>query len=97
MGSAMNTAQALDELDRAAAAAGYAMAAEDDEAQYRAPRTADDSVARGGRVPTVQAALAALPGPTQSAMRMEPSKGIAHSAHSVRETVYGYLGLAAPA
>lgn len=91
----MNTLQALEELEKAATAAGYAMASQDDDSDFAAKPASGDAVARGSRVPTVKAALAALPksGPS---VATRPN-AIAQSATSVRETVYGYLGISATA
>ncbi len=91
----MNTVQALNELEKAAAAAGYAMASQDDDNDFAVKPTSGDAVARGSRVPTVKAALAALP-PSGPSVASRPS-AIVQSATSVRETVYGYLGISAPA
>ena len=91
----MNTRQTLEELEKAAAAAGYAMASQDDDNDFASKNASGDAVARGSRVPTVKAALAALPkSGASAASRPNP---IVQSATSVRETVYGYLGISATA
>lgn len=91
----MNTLQALDELEKAAAAAGYAMASQDDDNEFVTLPASGDAVARGSRVPSVKAALAALP-PSGPSSVTRPN-AIIQSATSVRETVYGYLGISATA
>ena len=92
----MNSVEALDELTRAADAAGYAMASIDDET-YASVKPSGDEVARGARVPTVQAVLAALPPTSPKTYVKSADSRFIPSAHSVRDTVYGYLGLGATA
>ena len=86
----MSVSHTLDELNRAAAAAGYAMAAVDDEADLAVVKSSGDEVARGARVPTAQSVLAALPAPRRGT---DTSRGFLAGANTVRDTVYGYLGL----
>ncbi len=93
----MNSADTLDELNRAADAAGYAMASIDDETYASPSIAAGDAVARGARVPTVKAVLAALPPAQSSPTYRAPQSSYIPSAHSVRDTVYGYLGIGATA
>ena len=94
------SAQGLDELHRAAEAAGFAMAAPDDDdgATERAVpvrKVSVEEVARGGLrgQPADRQLLLAAPRTQPNAA---PSRLIA-GAHSVRETVYGYLGFGVPA
>ena len=93
----MTKAEALRDLEKAASAAGYAMASADDDAQLNSAPLAGDAVARGGHVPTVKAALAALPPAARHAGHAEHPRSIIPSAHTVRDTVYGYLGISATA
>ena len=92
----------FDELSRAAAAAGFAMAAPDDDfprSESRQPATVAISVeelARGARrgPAASDAAAEVLAARTTSP---EAGKGLLASANSVRETVFGYLRLSVPA
>ena len=88
----MSVSHTLDELNRAAAAAGYAMAAVDDEADLAVVKSSGDEVARGARVPTAQSVLATLPAPRRG-RDTDTSRGFLASANTVRDTVFGYLGL----
>jgi hypothetical protein len=97
----MSAPRSIDELNRAAAAAGFAMAGMDDEpattARTTAPRSAvsvEDS-ARGARQ-----VAAAAPSSDQTAARAILPAGantLRAGANSVRDTLYGYLGFGVPA
>ena len=97
----MSMAQTLDDLDRAAAAAGFAMAAVDDDPDYavvKAARPSGDAVARGARVPQFREVMAAIPAANSAQRRVDDAgRGLMAGAHTVRETVFGYLGLNASA
>ena len=97
----MSNVSSLDELARAAAAAGFAMAAPDDDFgpnERRVNQIAPVSVeelARGGqRMATADQLPAVI-----AARPIEPAapKGLLAGANSVRDTVYGYLRLGVPA
>lgn len=91
----------LDELNRAAAAAGYAMAAWDDEplpsprAATEESRVSMEDSARGARQLVVQPAAATELAP-RVALPAVPN-ALKSGAHTVRDTVYGYLGFGVPA
>jgi hypothetical protein len=95
----MATVAGLDELLRAAEAAGFAMAAPDDDQASRAtPPTlakavSGEDIARGARdvkfSPSNQTRMLLSRSATPNSVRS--------SAHTVRETVYGYLRFGAPA
>ena len=97
----MSMAQTLDDLDRAAAAAGFAMAAVDDDPDYavvKPARPSGDAVARGARVPQVREVMGAIPLAHAAQRRVDDAgRGLMAGAHTVRETVFGYLGLNASA
>lgn len=94
----MGTALTLEDLERAAAAAGFAMAGIDDlsDAHPRnAPKAqAAEDVARGARAPKV--ALPALTSP-HAATDANGKGRLASGAQAVRESVYGYLRFGIPA
>jgi hypothetical protein len=89
----MATAVGLDELLRAAEAAGFAMAAPDEEPTLAATTVqavSVEDIARGARdVKSTQTAPAQPSGFARNGGRS--------GAYSVRETVYGYLGFGVPA
>ncbi len=97
----MTVACGLDDLMRAAEAAGFAMAAPDDDpmqvsaavpiSALVSPAVSVEDLARGARraVPAEQTGVAA-------AGSMVP-KSVRTGANSMRDTVYGYLGLGVPA
>ena len=97
----MSSMSGHDELLRAAAAAGFAMATAEDDLTTADRQTSSGSkvsveeLARGGRaVPaTEMQALAVV------ARHQTPTapRGLMASANTVRETVYGYLGFGVPA
>ena len=96
----MGTDHTLEQLNRAAAAAGFAMATDDDLDFKKSSRPAGDEVARGARTPTAQQALAVLQGSsaTQRTPAISaPANALVAGANTVRATVYGYLGLGAVA
>lgn len=96
----MSAAPTLEDLERAAAAAGFAMVGNDPDLETNAPspsrlksQTAED-LARGARTP--KSNLPALAGPLAPAS--ETAKGrLATGAQTVRESVYGYLRFGIPA
>lgn len=98
MSSSESSADAgLDQLMRAACAAGFAMVSLEDEeavAPMRAVVRNVEELARGGRQAVAGSNL-----PAVVRDRVAPgAKGLVSSAaSSVRETVYGYLGLGVPA
>lgn len=96
----MRNIETLDDLNRAAAAAGFSMAPVEDDADAPNLQTSSargDDVARGARVPTVREALSVLPQPAERRSQPDPVKGLMAGANSVRETVFGYLGLSVTA
>ena len=96
----MSAAPTLDDLERAAAAAGFAMAATEDGSDLSQPMHATPSaqsaeeLARGARQPKMN--LPALAGP-QSATNAASKGRLATGAQTVRESVYGYLRFGIPA
>jgi hypothetical protein len=94
----MASASGHDELLRAAEAAGFAMAAPDDEQTAIATSVSSSSVtvedlARGARAISSAPPAAASTGAVGALV----PKSVRSGAHTVRETVYGYLGLGVPA
>lgn len=87
----MSTSRALEDLARAASAAGYAMASVDDDSSIVSTVPVGEEVARGGRIPTASSMIAALPSPTHRPAHTE-GKGLVAGAQHIRETVFGYLG-----
>lgn len=92
----MSVSQTLDELDRAAAAAGFAMASEVDDASTALTTPFEgDAVARGSRtVPIIDQPSVAV---TAARRVDEGARSLVAGAHNVRDTVYNYLGLGATA
>lgn len=88
----MSTSRALEELTRAASAAGYAMATVEDETALLSPLPVGEEVARGERIPTATQVLSSLPAPVARTTRTE-AKGFVAGAQQVREAVFGYFGL----
>ena len=96
----MSSVPTLEDLERAAVAAGYAMASTDYDLETDTPtpprlksQSAED-LARGARTP--KSNLPALAGPLSPAS--ETAKGrLATGAQTVRESVYGYLRFGIPA
>ena len=96
----MSSTVGLDELVRAANAAGFSMATEDDDVGVAATpvnailKSAED-LGRGARPVSVRTVVvpAMIARPTVAAA----PKGLMSSANSVRDTVYGYLKLNAQA
>ena len=91
----------LEDLMRAASAAGFAMATVDDDLaetpsrdQPVTPRSAED-LARGGQRSLPAYTLPAVI--ARSAPPVPAAKSLIPSASSVRETVYSYLGRGLPA
>jgi hypothetical protein len=97
----MSSALSLDDLVRAANAAGYAMAAEDDGSLNDAPVAAVsvEDLGRGARPVVFKAAQVpvVLVGSQTATKPAAPQKGLMASAGAMRETVYGYLGINATA
>ncbi len=97
----MASVPGLDELLRAAEAAGFAMAApDDDQTPFATTVSASTAVtvedlARGARAVSARPAVVALAasGPVGALV----PKSVRSGAHTVRETVYGYLGFGVPA
>jgi hypothetical protein len=96
----MSTTPSLEELMRAATAAGYAMAAMDDEPAVASVTTTEtvsvsvEDSARGARRPVTAAEFVAA-GPDRSVVAS--ASGVRSSATAVRDTVYGYLRMGVPA
>ncbi len=92
----MSTSHALEELARAASAAGYAMASFEDDTTPASPLPVGEKVARGERIPSAAQVLSSLPVPAVRTARSD-SKGFVAGAQQVREAVFGYFGLGATA
>jgi hypothetical protein len=97
----MSAPSSLDDLMRAAAAAGYALAADDDEAAVLKPALAvepaisvEDS-ARGARRPATAAEFVAAG--QARAPEATATSTVRAGANTVRDTVYGYLRMGVPA
>ncbi len=99
----MAVASGLDDLMRAAEAAGFAMAAPDDDpmqtsatvpiSSIASPAVSVEDLARGAR----RAVTAEHNGGASTAAGAMAPKSVRISANSMRETVYGYLGFGVPA
>ena len=103
----MTVACGLDDLMRAAEAAGFAMAAPDDDpmqvsaavpiSAIVSPAVSVEDLARGARRAVTAEQAAAQTGVTTAAAGSMVPKSVRTSANSMRDTVYGYLGLGVPA
>lgn len=92
----MSTSRAMEELTRAATAAGYAMASIEDDAALVPPLPIGEEIARGERIPTASQALSTLPVPAARSTQAD-ARGFVAGAQHVREAVFGYFGLGATA
>jgi hypothetical protein len=100
----MTVACGLDDLMRAAEAAGFAMAAPDDDplqastavpiSAIVSPTVSVEDLARGAHRPVTPEQTGVTT--TAAAGSMVP-KSVRTGANSMRETVYGYLGFGVPA
>jgi hypothetical protein len=96
----MSAPSSLDDLMRAAAAAGFALATDDDEVSVKPARSAEAAIsvedsARGARRPVTAAEFVAA-GQSRADAPTSTS-AVRAGANTVRDTVYGYLRMGVPA